>query len=122
MKYVISVLISFVCGMLFTYFLLMSYVNENNYCELTIDQVIKKYANLNGEDLPKMRIMTDNGIVSFSKLTPDVIKKIDKDFLILKDKNPALPFTNRYNLLIIRNSKVWSQLNFFTCGLEPPML
>jgi len=122
MKYVISVFVSFVCGILFAYFLLASYANENNYCELPIDQAVKKYANLGGVNPQKMSVMTDNGIVSFSTLTLDVMKKTDKDFLILKDKNPALPFVNRYNLLIIKNSKVQSQLNFFTCGIEPPIL
>ena len=122
MKYVISVFISFVCGILFAYFLLISYANENNYCELAIDQAVKKYANVSGENPQKMSVMTGNGIVSFSKLTPDVMKKIDKDFLMLKDKPSALPFVSRYNLLIIKDSKVQSQLNFFTCGFEPPML
>ena len=122
MKHIILFLISFIAGALFVYYLFISYENRNNYCEMTLDQAVNKYIYNIGDEIKKKYIMTDNGVVSFFKVTPELIKKLNKDFIILKDENPILPLVYRYNLLVIKNGKVLSQFNFFTCRLEPPML
>ena len=122
MKHIILFLISFIAGALFVYYLFISYENRNNYCEMTLDQAVNKYIYNIGDESKKKYIMTDNGVVSFFKVTPELIKKLNKDFIILKHENPILPLVYRYNLLVIKHGKVLSQFNFFTCRLEPPML
>ncbi len=124
MKKLGLITVSFLVSFLFVkaVFVFSSY---NGYCEKSVSEAITAYmSNIPAnENTGKHYVRTANGIVGFNELNKDVEVKLgNQNFLILQDCANLFPFIYKYNLLIISEGKVQSQINFFMCSFKTPLI